>query len=58
MASLGLFQISAETIFNDLKDNLDSAIANADNLELEENNCPYTNMHSIIGKLLKYKIRN
>ena len=52
-------QLKAKTdIFNDLKDNLDSAIANADNLKLEENNYPYTNMHSIIGKLLKYKIKN
>mgnify|MGYP000015272753 FL=1 len=49
-------QLKAKTdIFNDLNDNLDSAIANADNLELEEASCPYTNMHSIIKKLLKHK---
>lgn len=42
-------QLKAKTdIFNDLKDNLDSAIANADNLELEEAGCPYTNMHQVI----------
>lgn len=42
-------QLKAKTdIFNDLKDNLDSAIANADNLELEEDSCPYTNMHQVI----------
>lgn len=52
-------QLKAKTdIFNDLNDNLDSAIANADNLELEEASCPYTNMHSIIKKLLKHKIKN
>ncbi|MFR8206801.1 MAG: RloB domain-containing protein [Alphaproteobacteria bacterium] len=42
-------QLKAKTdIFNDLKNNLDSAIANADNLGLEEAGYPYTNMHQVI----------
>ena len=46
-------QLKAKTdIFNDLKDNLDSAIANADNLELEEVVCPYTNMHQVIKRVI------
>lgn len=39
-------------IFNDLKDNLDSALANADNLELDEASTPYTNMHQVIKEIL------
>lgn len=47
-------QLKAKTdIFNDLKDNLDSAIVNADSLKLEENNCPYTNMHQVISIILE-----
>lgn len=42
-----------KNIFEDLKDKLESAIANADSLELEEHNCPYTNMHQVIKGILK-----
>lgn len=42
-----------KSIFEDLKDNLDAAIANADSLALEENGCPYTNMHKVIKRVLK-----
>ena len=41
-----------KSIFEYLKDNLDAAIANADSLEMEENNCPYTNMHQVIKKVI------
>lgn len=39
-------------IFEDLKNNLDVALANADSLELEETSCPYTNMHKVIKEIL------
>ena len=41
-------------IFEDLKNNLDFAIANADSLELEETSCPYTNMHKVIKSILAH----
>ena len=41
-----------KNIFEDLKDNLDAAIANADRLALEENGCPYTNMHQVIKGII------
>lgn len=40
-------------IFNDLKNNLNTAITNAENLNLEENNTPYTNMHEVIKKVME-----
>lgn len=44
-----------KNIFEDLKDNLDIAMANAEGLELEEDNCPYTNMHQVIKGIYKSK---
>lgn len=50
----GIKELKAKKdIFNDLKDNLDTAVANADSLEFEENNCPYTNMHQVIKGILE-----
>lgn len=39
-------------IFNDLKDKLDTAITNAENLHLEDSDVPYTNMHEVIRRLI------
>lgn len=41
-----------EEIFNDIKDNLHSAIKNAEELKLKENENPYTNMHEVIKEML------
>lgn len=47
-------QLKAKSdIFNDLKEGLDFAIKNAEELDLDENSNPYTNMHKVISELLK-----
>ena len=43
---------SRKEIFTDLKDRLNTAIKNAENLELKENETPYTNMHEVIKKII------
>jgi len=43
---------SRKEIFADLKDRLNTAIKNAENLELKENETPYTNMHEVIKKII------
>ena len=39
-------------IFNDLKDGFDFAIKNAEELDLDENSNPYTNMHKVLKRIL------
>ncbi len=47
-------QLKAKSdIFNDLKEGLDFAIKNAEELDLDENSNPYTNMYKVISELLK-----
>lgn len=49
-----LKQLKAKkNIFEDLKDGLNSAITHADNFALEENTCPYTNMHQVIKGIIE-----
>ena len=43
---------SRKDIFNDLKDKLDIAISNAERLNLNEKEEPYTNMHKIIKDII------
>jgi len=43
---------SRKDIFNDLKDKLDTAISNAERLNLNEKEEPYTNMHKIIKDII------
>ena len=40
-------------IFEDLKDKLKPAIKNAESLNLNENESPYTNMHEVIKSIIK-----
>lgn len=52
-------QLKAKSdIFNDLKEGLDFAIKNAEELDLDENSNPYTNMHKVISELLKMELCN
>lgn len=39
-------------IFNDLKDGFDFAIKNAEELDLDENSNPYTNMHKVLKRII------
>ena len=39
-------------IFTDLQDKLEAAINNAENLKLNEDETPYTNMHKVIKGIL------
>ena len=39
-------------IFNDLKDGFDFAIKNAEELNLDENSNPYTNMHKVLKRII------
>ena len=40
-------------IFEDLKNKLKPAIKNAESLNLNENESPYTNMHEVIKSIIK-----
>lgn len=44
---------SRKEIFEDLKDKLKQAIKNADSLNLDENESPYTNMHKVIKNIIE-----
>lgn len=44
---------SRKEIFEDLKDRLKSAIQNAESLNLDEKESPYTNMHEVIKSLIE-----
>ena len=44
---------SRKEIFEDLKDKLKQAIKNAESLNLDENESPYTNMHEVIKSIIE-----